>query len=321
MSTSTNHGLVSVIVASYNHAEYLEERMESLINQTYQNIEILVIDDCSRDRSVEVLRKYETHPKVNLIVREENGGWVAVSNLGVEISKGEFILFANCDDSCEPEMLEKLVESMHDNHTAGVAYCRSEMIDEDGNLLGDDFLGREDRFKSKCFHDVLITKKEMTFFLLHSCVIPNLSAALIRKDCYLDSGGMTNFYKVCADWDLFFRIAKKFDVAYLAKPLNKFRQHKTTIRSSTKNRDMYAEFFKLLLSQLNMGELDFSSRMRVRIRVMDLWIRYVAINPVQSLLNLNYHFILILKSDFLTLLFLPISFLAVCQSIFKKRLK
>ena len=78
-------GLVSVIVASYNHREYLKERMDSLINQTYQNLEILVIDDCSTDGSLEVLRGYESHPKVKLIIREINGGWVNVSNQGVDI--------------------------------------------------------------------------------------------------------------------------------------------------------------------------------------------------------------------------------------------
>ena len=94
-------GLVSIVVASYNHAEFLEQRMTSLINQTYQNIEILVIEDCSPDNSLEVLRKYESHPKVKLIVREKNGGWVAVSNQGIDLSSGEFVLFANCDDDCD----------------------------------------------------------------------------------------------------------------------------------------------------------------------------------------------------------------------------
>ena len=134
MNGLTRSGLVSVIVASYNHAEYLQERMESLINQTYQNIEIIVIDDCSTDASTKILRKYENHPKVKLIIRKKNAGWVAVSNQGVKASKGEFIIFANCDDSCESEMIETLVKSMMNNQTAGISYCRSKMIDNDGKL-------------------------------------------------------------------------------------------------------------------------------------------------------------------------------------------
>ena len=102
-------GLVSVIVASYNHERFLQRRMDSLIAQTYQPLEILVIDDCSPDHSVDVLRRYEAHLKVRLIIRETNGGWAAVSNQGVDLTSGEFVLFANCDDDCDPRMIERLV--------------------------------------------------------------------------------------------------------------------------------------------------------------------------------------------------------------------
>lgn len=315
MSTLSNTGLVSVIVASYNHAEYLEERMDSLINQTYKNIEILVIDDCSTDTSVEVLRKYETHPKVNLIVREKNGGWVAVSNQGVEISKGEFIIFANCDDSCESQMIEKLVASMHKNQTAGISYCRSKMMDEVGNLLGDDFANREGSFKSKCKYDVLITKREMGLFLLHSCVIPNLSAALIRKDCYLDSGGMTTFYKVCADWDLFFRVIERFDVAYVAEPLNNFRQHKTTIRSSTKERILYREIIGLLLSQVILMDLTFVERAKARFRSMYLWAAFMLRPSRSGLLSFVYIFKVVFELDSVAIFYLPLALLSRLVSL------
>ena len=262
MSDVVKSGLVSVIVASYNHAEYLEQRMDSLINQTYQNIEILVIDDCSTDNSVAVLRSYESHPKVRLIIREKNGGWVAVSNQGVEISSGEFIIFANCDDACEPQMIERLVEAMRTNPTAGISYCRSLMIDEDGKLLGDDFSGREESFKIRCSQDALLKKREMSHFLMHSCVIPNLSAALFRKECYMASGRLTSVYQVCSDWDLFFKVVEYYDVAYVAQPLNEFRQHKTTIRSSTKERILNEEIIGLLLRQIKLLNLTFIERMK-----------------------------------------------------------
>jgi glycosyltransferase involved in cell wall biosynthesis len=304
-----DYGLVSVIVASYNHAEYLEERMDSLINQTYQNIEILVIDDCSTDASVDVLQKYEGHSKVNLIVREKNGGWVTVSNQGVAISKGEFIIFANCDDSCDPQMIERLVVSIHKNQTAGISYCRSKMIDERGNLLGDDFLIRENSFKSKCQHDVLITKKEMGLFLLNSCVIPNLSAALFRKKAYLSSGGMTIFYKVCADWDLFFRIVKRFDIAYVAEPLNNFRQHKTTIRSSTKERILYEEIIGLLLNQLVLMDLTLVERSRARFHAMYIWASFILRPSMMGLMCFKYLVNVVIKFDFVAIFYLPLALL------------
>jgi glycosyltransferase involved in cell wall biosynthesis len=307
MTRSMKPGLVSVIVASYNHAEYLEERMDSLINQTYKNIEILVIDDCSTDMSVELLKKYRSHPKVNLILRKKNAGFVAASNQGVEMSKGEFIIFANCDDSCKPQMIEKLVKSMTDNQTAGISYCRSEMIDEVGRLLGDDFAFRESRFKNRCKNDVVIDKKEMGIFLLHSCVIPNLSAALFRKNCYLSAGGMTSSYKVCADWDLFFRVISHFDVAYVAEPFNKFRQHKTTIRSSTSERILFREIMMLLLSQLILIDLNFLQRARARFNAMYLWATFILRPSMSGILGVVYIAKVVIKSDAFAILYLPLA--------------
>lgn len=305
MNGLTRSGLVSVIVASYNHAEYLQERMESLINQTYQNIEIIVIDDCSTDASTKILRKYENHPKVKLIIRKKNAGWVAVSNQGVKASKGEFIIFANCDDSCESEMIETLVKSMMNNQTAGISYCRSKMIDNDGKFLGDDFANRESSFKNKCRSDTLIYKEEMVLFLLHSCVIPNLSSALFRKECYLFAGGLTKIYEVCADWDLFFRVVKKFDVAYVAKPLNKFRQHKTTIRISTKEKILYREIINLLLTQLTLFKLSVIKRARARFWIMYLWSIFILQPSMRGILSFMNILKVAFECDAIALLYLP----------------
>ncbi|MDD2932300.1 MAG: glycosyltransferase [Methylotenera sp.] len=297
-------GLVSIIVASYNHAEFLEQRMDSLINQTYQDIEILVIDDCSPDNSVEILRRYESHPKVRLIISEKNSGWVAVSNQGVEMSAGEFVIFANCDDSCDPRMIERLVEGMRANPTAGITYCRSLMIDEGGKQLGDDFLIREKAFRVKCYNDALITKNEMSRFLLHSCVIPNLSAALFRRECYTSAGGLTSDYRVCSDWDLFFKVVVRYDVAYIAAPLNKFRQHKTTIRSSTKDRIIYEEFIRLLLGQIKRLDLTLMERVRFRTRVMYLWAIHLLPPSFGGVSDFYYHLRCVISHDSVALIFL-----------------
>lgn len=307
MSNAIKPGLVSVIVASYNHAEYLVQRMDSLINQTYQDIEILVIEDCSTDKSVEVLRNYESHPKVKLIIREKNGGWVAVSNQGVEMSVGEFIIFANCDDSCDPQMIERLVEGMHKNPTAGISYCRSLMIDEDGKSLGDDFLGRERLFKLRCNNDVLLNRKEMSRFLLNSCVIPNLSAALFRKECYITSGALKSAYKVCSDWDLFFRVAENYDVAYVAQPLNKFRQHKTTIRNSTKEMILYEEIISLLLSQITSLDLTFIERIKYRLHVMFLWSVYILRPSISGMESFLYLLKVVLRLDPIAIVYFPLA--------------
>ncbi|MBK9161527.1 MAG: glycosyltransferase [Nitrosomonadales bacterium] len=304
MNATGTSGLVSVVVPSYNYARYLDQRMASLLNQTYRNLEILAIDDCSTDDSVEVLRKYESRPQFKLVVREKNGGWVVVNNQGVEMTSGEYILFAQCDDDCDPRMVERLVGAMDANPGAGIAFCRSLLVDEQERVMGDDFAVRERAFRDKCGNDTLITGAEMGRFLLHSCVIPNLSAVLIRRECFNTVGNFTSSYRVSGDWDWFFRIAAHYGFAYVAEPLNRFRQHQTTIRSSTKARVVYEEYFRLLLNQIRSLELTFAERCRFRTRVMYLWGVHLFSQPWSALRNFPYHLGRVLQLDPYALIFL-----------------
>jgi glycosyltransferase involved in cell wall biosynthesis len=302
MSVTFKPGLVSVVVASYNHAEFLDSRMESLINQTYPNMEILVIDDCSSDDSVETLRKYEYHPNVKLVIRAKNGGWVTVSNQGIEISSGEFIIFANCDDSCEPRMIERLIDAMKHYPSAGIAFCRSLKVNEHDQILGDDFMVREPLFRSRCANDTLLTGAEMSRYLMHSCVIPNLSAAIFRRECFTTVGNLSPDYRVCCDWDLFFRIVAHYDVAYIAESLNRFRQHRKTIRSVTKERVIYEEYIRLLLGRIKGLDLTLAERWHFRMRVMFLWSLHLSYPSWSGLQNFPYHAGLVLRYDSFALL-------------------
>jgi glycosyltransferase involved in cell wall biosynthesis len=296
-------GLVSVVVASYNHAEYLRRRMDSLLSQTYQDIEILVIDDCSPDSSMEVLREYEGRAKVRLIAREKNGGWVTVSNQGIDLTSGEYVLFANCDDECEPQMIERLVDGMKAHVSAGIVFCRSRMIDSDGRKLSDDFVIRERHFRDRCAKDTLLSGAEATRFLLHSCVIPNLSAALFRRECFDRVGVLSPAFRVCCDWDLFFRVAAQYDIAYIAAPLNRFRQHETTIRSATKDRIVYDEYFRMLLGQAARPCLSGWLKARTRLRVMYLWAVHLTDRRGVGLSNFPHHLRTVVDEDVWALVF------------------
>ncbi len=303
MTVSLRQGLVSLVVASYNHAGFLSRRMDSLINQTYTDVDILVIDDKSPDNSVEVLRRYETDPRVRLVMREENGGWVAVSNQGVDMASGEYVLFANCDDDCDSRMVERLVEALKLCPTAGIAFCRSLMVDEEDRVIGDDFSIREARFQKRCSQDTLLSGREASRFLLHSCVIPNLSAALFRRECFITVGKLSSDYRVCCDWDLFFRVAAQYDIAYIAEPLNRFRQHRKTIRSVTKDKVVYEEYFRLLLGEIRRFDLTPVERVRFRMHVMYLWTVHLFSPSLNGVFNLPYHFGRVLKLDPWALLF------------------
>lgn len=320
MSGAVTPGLVSVVVASYNHATFLPQRMDSLLAQTYAAIEIIVIDDRSSDNSVDILRTYATNPRVTLIVREQNGGWVTVSNQGVGLARGQYVLFANCDDACEPTMIERLVDGMRRTPTAGISFCRSVLVDERGGVSGDDFSVREPAFRLRCATDTMLSGAEITRFLFDSCVIPNLSAALIRRECFDTAGLLSGDYRVCCDWDLFFRIFAQYDAFYVAAPLNLFRQHSTTIRSSTKERVVYAEYIRLLLSRVRHPALSWADRSRARLKVMSIWSLHLISPSLGGLRDLRYHLGLVRHTDAAALVYLPWALVTRVAQVIGKRL-
>lgn len=314
-------GLVSLVVASYNHAYFLRQRMDSLLNQTYKKKEIIVIDDNSNDGSWAILKKYKKYKNITIIRRKKNAGWVYVSNQAAKISRGEFILFANCDDACKKEMVSQLVKPLKKNPKLGISFCRSILINENEKKLGNDFENRETKFKTFCKKDVTIPGHIMKRFLLHSCVIPNLSAALIRRISFFGVGGFKSHYLAVSDWELFFRVAETSDFAYVTRPLNYFRQHSNTIRSATKGRASLDEFLRLLLCEIKRSKMPFVDRLRFRARVMYFWVVDLLRPSSLGWLNFGHHLKLTFQLDAAAVLLLPFVFFLRLVELFYKMLK
>src|SRR6187549_2432119 len=95
--------LVSVIIPNYNHAKFLRQRLESVLNQSFRDFEVIILDDCSTDESFQVIEDYRAHPKVSHIVfnKENTGSTFIQWKKGIELAKGEWIWIAESDDWCE----------------------------------------------------------------------------------------------------------------------------------------------------------------------------------------------------------------------------
>jgi glycosyltransferase involved in cell wall biosynthesis len=288
---------VAIIVASYNHAEYLQQRIESIIAQTHQDIDLLVIDDFSTDGSRIVLDQFAKYPSIRLMYSDVNRGWVQTSNLGVELTSAEFISFCNCDDFCDPQLISSLLKALQDHPTAAVAFCQSSLVDQNGHSTGSDRTHRSNKFKKLIKSDTLIDSETATGLLVESCIIPNLSAALFRRDALIEAGLLSDSYRVVSDWDLFFKIAKKHDIAYVHSTLNSFRQHRTTIRSSTKNRKIYEEYFQLLLNQLQPDSTNKGINRQIEISIMSKWLGYYLIDLFGAIKSTPYFTRFFLRSS------------------------
>ncbi len=271
--------LISIIVTNYNHAKYLDQRMESLLAQTYPNLEIIIIDNCSTDNSLDVLAKYKERPHVKIVALQGNIGNINTSNMGVGMSRGEFFMFAEADDYSAPEEIELLYQAMAPHETIGAAFCRSYMVDAAGKVFGQDFdSGRRD-FKKFCAGDVLIPGAMAQRFFLYSCIIPNYSAVLFRRSYYDLAGGMSHRYKTCADWDFWFRMVRHSDLYYLATPLNYFRRHAQATGSIYGIQLTLTEIMDLLYSTSRRISMTWGERLRFKVNLGVIWGRYRKPDP------------------------------------------
>lgn len=226
---------VSVVVPNYNHSRYLERRLDSILSQSYQDFELILLDDASTDGSVDILQQYARHPRARLEINRTNSGSAfAQWNRGVALARGELVWIAEADDAAEPELLESLVHAFDADPQVVIAYCQSWRIDESNHriatkLAWTDGLDR-DRWKSDYVNE---GRDEVSRYLCVQNSIPNASAALFRRAAYVEAGGATEHLRLCGDWMTWVKVALLGRVAYIARPLNEFREHANTVRSAT----------------------------------------------------------------------------------------
>jgi len=279
-SASTDK-MVSIVVTSFNHAEFLQQRMESLFAQTYSNIEIIVVDDCSTDGSREYLNQYKTNPKVSLFFLESNKGYVYASNYGVSKAKGEYIVFAECDDFSEPDQIASLYQAITTNNNIGVAWSCSNLTNETGNFIGTDFPIRSAAFQNYCRTDVQIPGSLILKFMMHSCVVPNMSAAMFKKSLFTRIGGISDKYRLSADLDFWVRMAEVGDFYYLKRPLNYFRTHPDTVRTQLGRSVQLIEMVDVVFHLKKKVSITWKERIEINIHLGYVWY-YFAKNEFRS---------------------------------------
>jgi len=129
----THEPLVSIIVNNYNYGRFIQDAIESALNQTYRNVEVIVVDDGSTDNSPEIISKYFESGRIKAIFKE-NGGQASAMNSGFQICRGDLVMFLDSDDVLKPEAIEMAVNAWHPG--VSKVQWRLQEIDGDGNSLG-----------------------------------------------------------------------------------------------------------------------------------------------------------------------------------------
>lgn len=229
--------LISIIVPSYNHYNYLEQRMESVFNQTYPNFEVILLDDCSTDKSQEILLEYAKKSKVShCVFNATNSGNTFIQwNKGIELAKGDYIWIAESDDFCELKFLEELIQPVLQDLEITLVYCQSNRVDEAGKITGN-WLHHTDDLDASLFLTSFIMggNEFIERFLIHKNVIPNASGVLFSKECAVQLGELDidPVLKTCGDWLFYLKLATNTKVAFVDKSLNNFRYHSESVIAS-----------------------------------------------------------------------------------------
>jgi glycosyltransferase involved in cell wall biosynthesis len=206
--------LVSVIIPNFNYGRYLEDCISSVINQSYKNIEIIIVDDGSTDDSVSIIEKYDT--KI-VLVKKDNSGVSDSRNIGLKIATGDYLTFLDADDTLEPTKIHDQMQLMKDS-SSELIYCGVNVVDSELNFLR----VLRPQYRGEC--SKLFFKYPTRAIVLLASGSPLISRSLIDKAGYFDTELNTS-----ADWDYMRRLSLFTTIDFVDKPLINYRRHEKSM--------------------------------------------------------------------------------------------
>jgi glycosyltransferase involved in cell wall biosynthesis len=192
---------ISVVIPAYNAERTILETVASVLQQTFSDFELIVIDDGSRDRTVELLQSIKDERLK--VFSYENGGLPVARNRGISRSNGEFITFVDADDLWTPDKLELQLAALQQHPEAGVAYSWTSCIDERGELL---FQYAPTFYEGNVYAQLLIGD-----------FIYSGSNTMIRRQAVESAGEFDPTFKSCEDWDYWLRLAVRWPFVVVRK--------------------------------------------------------------------------------------------------------
>ena len=212
---------VSVIILTYNSSRTIGETLQSVINQTYLDFEILLINDGSTDDLMEVLKCFQDSRLQ--ILNYENGGLTAARNRGIDRASGEYLIFLDADDLWSPDKLESHVNALDNakktNPRAGVVYSWSYFLDDETNIC---YVNYPEPYEGNVLPKILETN-----------FITNGSNPMITREAIDSVGYFNSDFQGVSDWDYWIRLAQQWDYILIPKRQVFYRQSTTSMSSAT----------------------------------------------------------------------------------------
>lgn len=207
---------VSVLLPSYNHEKYIGETIESVLNQTFSDFEFIIIDDCSSDNSIEIVKRYvEKDDRIKFYIHDKNMGIAKTENELIDLAKGKFIAFLNSDDFWDKTKLEKQMNILKNDENL-IVWTEGKIVDENSIAIGKNFtqsIGSKTRTKSGNIFKSLLKGNFILF------------ASLMFKKENLKDLRFIEDLKIINDYPFEIALAKKYKYYFISEPLTKYRLH------------------------------------------------------------------------------------------------
>lgn len=200
---------VSVVMTCYKYAHFLPFAVDSVLGQSYRNLELIMVNDGSPDNTDEVMQCYLADPRV-VYIKQKNAGQTVAKNVGIKAATGQFIAFLDADDIWHPQKLEQQMP-LFLNPRTGIVYSTMDFIDEAG-------------VKIPYRMSKMSTPRagKITEFLFVDNIVP-FSAAVARRECFDKVGMMDTNLRMAIDWDLWLRMSVFFEFDFVDQPLLSYR--------------------------------------------------------------------------------------------------
>lgn len=273
---------VSAVIPNYNYENYIIERIDSILLQTYPIYELVIIDDCSTDNSVNIIskkvekiKKQYPNLKVKFIKNEKNSGNVFCGwQRAFEESSGDYLWICEADDSCANNFLETVIKGFDDQDTV-LSYCESLTMDENNIILMKDLREWIDIFNTgKWNNNYIITgKEELTSTMCINNTIANASSVVFKKYDGLDYKNWlkeSQTYRLAGDWYFYSKVIENGKVAYFKDSLNYHRMQSKSITLTTSGQREYDEIVRMQDDIMSRVQLSDETREKVLKRRNDV---------------------------------------------------
>ncbi|MGJ8693616.1 MAG: glycosyltransferase family 2 protein [Thalassotalea sp.] len=211
---------VSIIIPTYNGGEFIEETINSVVKQDYPNVELIVIDDCSTDITVEVVRNLQSKFCFRFMCNEVNQGLMKTNNIAAKESLGDYLIFLGHDDLLAENHISKLLKGYRENDV--MLWCNSYVIDINGKITG-----------TSLNNYIQLIKNQFSRPLLMVANYISSTGAIINRVSFDHVGGFSEQYRHFGEWTLWIKLATIGKVRFSTQSKTYYRRHSENMTSET----------------------------------------------------------------------------------------